>query len=94
MSKPSQSAVASAFAEVPQVKPRVPCKVGAVLAALDPAGRDAVQAAIADTDNWMASEIARRLTDLGHPLKGDNVSRHRRGVLRKGGDACECPPIR
>lgn len=93
MSKPSPSPVAAAFAEPPKFKPRVPCKVGAVLDLLDPAGREAVQRAIADEKLWMSSEIARTLTDLGHPLKGDNVSRHRRGVLRKGGDACECPAL-
>jgi hypothetical protein len=88
-----QSPILAAFASPPARKPRVPCKVGAILDALDPEGRRAVQAAIADENQWMASEIARTLTDLGFPLKGDNVSRHRRGVLRKGGDACECPPI-
>ncbi len=93
MSKPAPSPVAAAFAEIPVVKPRVPCKVGAVLARLDDVAQAAVNGAIRDEDNWTSVEIARRLDSLGYPLKGDNVSRHRRGVLSKGGDACECPRL-
>ena len=92
MSKPLTSPIAEAFAAPPASKPRTPCHVGVVLTELDPTAHAAVTAAILDKKTWHASEIARRLTALGHPLKGDNVSRHRRGVLSEG-DGCECPKL-
>lgn len=86
---PTTSPIADAFSIPPRRKPRTPCQMGAILASLDPAGRSAVEAAILDRDNWTAAEIARRLDALGHPIRSDNVQRHRRGIFG-GGDGCEC----
>lgn len=92
MSKPAPSPIVAAFAAPPVRRPRTPCRVGVVLEQLDPASVAAVNAAIVDGATWTAAEIARRLSDNGHPLKADNVSRHRRGVTGSG-DGCDCPKL-
>jgi hypothetical protein len=81
--------LSDAFATPPAVKPRTPCHLGKVLANVDAKSRDAINAALNDP-NWTAAGIARTLTENGHPIKPDNVSRHRRRLTGTGA-GCECP---
>ena len=54
------------------------CTVAAILEELDPATRAALVAAIGDHKRHPGSEIARKLTAHGFPVKGNTIQRHRR----------------
>ena len=82
--------VADAFATPPAWRTRTPCYMGEVLAQLDPPGRAAVEAALLPDSGWTGAAIARTLSSLGHPIKADNVTRHRRRLTGTG-DGCDCP---
>ena len=64
------------------------CRVGVILNTLTVDARTAVETALHPDSGWQSSQIARRLTDLGHQVKASSVSRHRRAL--KGAEGCDC----
>ncbi len=59
------------------------CGIAKILQALDDADRQTLSGWLAD-GVYQGEALARRLTSAGHPVKGDTVNRHRRGVCSCG----------
>jgi hypothetical protein len=67
----------------PQYRPPKgpPCTVATILAGMDDATADRFRAAM-DNPHAPSTDIARAVTDMGHPIRSYGVQRHRRRECR------------
>lgn len=78
MPSSSKSALAEALASEQPSRPGYKCKVCRLIEDLPPADAEVLVAYLSDKDKQSA-QIARALQKVGHEIKQDTVSRHRRG---------------
>lgn len=74
----TSSAFAAALAATPRSKKGGECSVCKLLRTLPPKESADLAAALADVDNIQGSQIGRALRGLGHSVRDDGVTYHRR----------------